>query len=139
MRSISVRCVARSEGDSWYGLSRSEAGNWDQELGKDVRELYRERLNAAIRASSVNNRALAKAVGVDPSLVTLWRNGKVSPGMHHLAAIADALGRPVPWFFYDASDPEALTKRLRTISDRIASDARELAIEAARAIEGKKP
>jgi transcriptional regulator with XRE-family HTH domain len=111
---------------------------WTEALGKDARELFRERLDAIMATRALTNRALAKAIGVDPSVVTHWRKGSASPEMHRLSLIAATLGVPVHWFFVDTSEPTEVAARLREHADRIASEARELAEEAARVIRAKR-
>ena len=64
-------------------------------------------LDAAIVAKGLTNRALADAVGSTEHQVWRWRRGRVKPSDTTLAALAEALGRDLPWFYIDRDEKAA--------------------------------
>jgi transcriptional regulator with XRE-family HTH domain len=51
--------------------------------------------------------ALAQLVGVQPSQVSLWERGRHQPTTANLAAVADATGRDLAWFFTEHPEEAA--------------------------------
>lgn len=54
-------------------------------------------------------REFANKVGVDPSLITCWRNGTSWPLPDKIPTVAETLGVPMEWFWTDDPHPTEAT------------------------------
>ena len=57
--------------------------------------------NIRIARGDISQRELAKRLDVDPSYVSRWELGKVSPHFASIEALARVTGQPTEWFFVD--------------------------------------
>ena len=65
-----------------------------------------ERIKQAREALRLSQAALAEAVGVQTNTVWRWENQRATPDVEVISQIAQALGVPVSYFFYEANSAE---------------------------------
>lgn len=71
-----------------------------------VKAYVAARLVVGMDEAAMSISRLADVLGVDRSDVRRWRNGKVFPA-YKIHSIADALGKPVDWFFPPRDEDDA--------------------------------
>ena len=75
---------------------------------KDLKVTVAENVRSARKAAGLTQRELAGRVNdVDALAVSRWERGTSIPNPTNLAALADALGRDVGWFYTDHTDKAA--------------------------------
>lgn len=81
---------------------------WESEpLARPAREMFVANLLRLLGERNMRPSALAKAVGVDPSAVTAWKNGGAVT-LDNLQKIADAFGVPIRELLEDPLDPKTI-------------------------------
>ena len=65
-----------------------------------------ERIKQAREALRLSQAALAEAVGVQTNTVWRWENQRATPDVEVISQIAQVLGVPVSYFFYEANSAE---------------------------------
>jgi transcriptional regulator with XRE-family HTH domain len=58
----------------------------------------KEKISDAREEAGLSQQQLADAVGVNKAQILLWEAGKTRPYPAHVKRIAEATGRPLPWF-----------------------------------------
>ncbi len=64
-----------------------------------------KKLKLAMLESGLNQTSLAKKLGLTHSAISAWLNGRTNPSLDALKSAAQAMGRPVNYFF-DNSNTE---------------------------------
>lgn len=72
-----------------------------------------DRLAAGLKARAWSRTELAKRLGIDPSAVSRWVNGKAAPDPHHRLAMERLFGIP---------QNDWLSDKERAVVDRVAAD-----------------
>jgi DNA-binding XRE family transcriptional regulator/mannose-6-phosphate isomerase-like protein (cupin superfamily) len=86
------------------GLDRGSTGATDRpDVSVANPELVGARLRAHRERTGMGLRALAREVGVSPSLISQIENGKVNPSVGTLFALVSALGVSLDELFFDAA------------------------------------
>jgi transcriptional regulator with XRE-family HTH domain len=67
-------------------------------LSSEIKEVFSDRLRAAMRRHSLTQKSLGDAVGVVPSAVFNWLHGTL-PGSGELYRLSKVLHEPMGWFF----------------------------------------
>lgn len=62
-----------------------------------LREIFPERLKRAMGEKKLNNKQLARRVGIHPNMIGFYALGKYFPQLDTLAAICDALDVSADW------------------------------------------
>lgn len=69
---------------------------------RQIKEIVAENIRAARAEKNLTQRELARAVNdVPPLAVYRWEAGLVLPNATNMAALAEALGRPIGWVYTD--------------------------------------
>jgi transcriptional regulator with XRE-family HTH domain len=76
-------------------------------LARHAREMFPANLKRLLAERNMRPSALAKAVGVDPSAVTAWKDGG-SITLDNLQKIADVFGVPLRVLIEDPEDPKTM-------------------------------
>lgn len=79
------------------------------QVHRQIRTIVAENVRHARSTADLTQRELAGLVNdVDKLAVYRWENGIALPNPENFAALADALGREVSWFYIDhSSEPRA--------------------------------
>lgn len=65
-------------------------------------------MRQARHASGMSQAALARAAGTRERNIIRWENEQHAPRIEHVAAIAEATGKPLDYFFTDDDEEDAL-------------------------------
>lgn len=81
-----------------------------------VKEIFSKNLNQCLKDKKMTASEVAKKINVSRTIVCQWRSGNKFPRSNQLEQLAEALEKPIHWFFEEEHKQQEETKEVKALT-----------------------